>query len=66
MATYELIEAPATLAGLALRCLKCGCVSYHALDVYERKCGYCHTFHVRSPEAEAAAPPDARATAGAA
>lgn len=40
--TYQLLQ---TAAGLAIRCLLCGRVSYNRYDIAERYCGACHRFH---------------------
>lgn len=30
---------------LSIRCFECGLASLNEHDVYEKYCGYCHTFH---------------------
>lgn len=42
--THEIVED-----GRAIRCLKCGKVSYNQNDVTVRYCGFCHIFHDIQP-----------------
>jgi ribosomal protein L37E len=38
--TYEILEQ-----GRAIRCLRCGLVSWNVHDIDNRYCGHCHVFH---------------------
>lgn len=41
--TYVMIESRS--GAPAIRCLRCGMVSFHPDDIEERYCGHCHEFH---------------------
>jgi len=40
VATYEILDD-----GKAIRCLRCGCISYNSNDVQQRYCGKCKVSH---------------------
>ena len=42
--TFEIIDTDQAVGGQALKCLKCGMVSYNPNDVKQRYCGKCHEF----------------------
>ena len=39
-ATYMII-----CLGRAIKCLKCGMISYNEYDIKYKYCGYCHEYH---------------------
>ena len=39
-ATYMII-----CLGQAIKCLKCGMISYNEYDIENKYCGYCHGYH---------------------